>query len=293
MAGLVEQLQAEALDRTVPIAMLLRKAKLAAVKLKLADAVKWIDAELEGYNDEPPPYRNLRGSPKVQTSDGSWHSIPTRDEGLAETMSKKTIYEAVTSLEVTLASGNSFFLAPLPARVAAAFENVYNASIVAVAVEIPASAFAAIIERVRDLVFNWVLELETAGVVGDGLSFSGEERTIATNAHISIANFSGNLSTGNVSGPNARVNLGSQDQSTNMMENQTIFKVIERTIRTKINDADLRDKLLTANLEMERANTSGGLVAAYQKFVGLAADHIGLFGPMLPALTALLTGHGS
>ena len=32
-----------------------------------------------------------------------------------------------------------------------------------------------------------------------------------------------------------------------------------------------------------------GFVGAYQKFVGLAADHMGVIGPFLPALTGLLS----
>lgn len=288
--GLVEQLQTEALDRGVPVAMLLRKAKLAAVKLRLTDAVRWIDAELEGYDDTPPTYREVRGTPKAKTADNFWHSIPMRDQDLAEALSQRAIYEPITSLEVTLAGGSKTLMVPLPARTTAVFENIYQASIVAMAIEIPSSSIVKIIEHVRDLVFNWALDLETAGITGSGLSFSAREQQLASTAHISIANFQGNLTTGNATGQNSRINIGSHDNSNNIIKEGNIFDDIERIIIGEIRDVNLQKELLAANIEMKSAHAKGGLLAAYQKFVGIAADHIGLFGPVIPALTALLSG---
>jgi AbiTii len=59
LADLVEQLQADAIDRSVPINDLLRKAKAAAVKLKRADLTQWIEHELSGYpkTTDIPKYR--------------------------------------------------------------------------------------------------------------------------------------------------------------------------------------------------------------------------------------------
>jgi hypothetical protein len=59
--SLVEQLQADALDCTVPVTGLLRKAKAAAVKLRRTDLTQWIENELSGYKarDDLPPYRVL------------------------------------------------------------------------------------------------------------------------------------------------------------------------------------------------------------------------------------------
>ncbi|MBA4043590.1 MAG: hypothetical protein C0471_04105 [Erythrobacter sp.] len=63
MVGLVEELQRDALDTNVRVDQLLRKVKLAAVKLGLSDALLWVDEELNGYQDreELPDYRKTRG----------------------------------------------------------------------------------------------------------------------------------------------------------------------------------------------------------------------------------------
>jgi len=61
--SLVEQLQAEALDRSVPTEDLLRKAKVVAAKLDLPDFLAWIEKELGGYDagDAVPSYRVVSG----------------------------------------------------------------------------------------------------------------------------------------------------------------------------------------------------------------------------------------
>ncbi len=62
---LVLQLQAKAVDADVSVSELLRLAKLIATKLRQADALTWIDRELDGYMDckpeEVPAYRKLTG----------------------------------------------------------------------------------------------------------------------------------------------------------------------------------------------------------------------------------------
>ena len=59
--SLVAQLQREAVDSSVPISDILRKAKILASLLNNEELRRWIDAELKGYNntDDLPDYRKL------------------------------------------------------------------------------------------------------------------------------------------------------------------------------------------------------------------------------------------
>jgi hypothetical protein len=61
--SLIEELQANAIDQSVALGELLRKAKLAAVKLSRADFADWIEAESNGYrgrrNGDVPEYRKV------------------------------------------------------------------------------------------------------------------------------------------------------------------------------------------------------------------------------------------
>lgn len=90
-----------------------------------------------------------------------------------------------------------------------------------------------------------------------------------------------------VSGDNARVNIGSTDNSTNTVTHGALFSDIVATIE-RVVPADQREVLIDAVREMERTRGTGGFVGAYQRFVAVAADHVTLIVPFLPALTALL-----
>jgi hypothetical protein len=98
---------------------------------------------------------------------------------------------------------------------------------------------------------------------------------------------SGGNYTVHVSGPNSRVNIGSQDHSINVAADN-VFGEITAALKAGISDQNKLAELLATVEEMKRERGRSGFMQAYQKFVGLAADHIGLVSPFLPALTNLL-----
>jgi hypothetical protein len=57
MPTIVEQIQRDALDTTIPVSTLLRRVKLAAAKLGIPSVESWVDAELNGYTASVPDYR--------------------------------------------------------------------------------------------------------------------------------------------------------------------------------------------------------------------------------------------
>jgi hypothetical protein len=92
----------------------------------------------------------------------------------------------------------------------------------------------------------------------------------------------------NISGSNARVNIDSTDNSTNIVGDSAVFNDLRGAIRSGVGDDTERDKLISAVNDMDRQHGGGGFLAAYQKFMALAADHMGVVGPFLPALAGLL-----
>jgi hypothetical protein len=61
MPTIIEQLQIDAADPAVPVTTLLRRAKIAAAKLRLERLEQWMELELQGYPDETPEYRTTFG----------------------------------------------------------------------------------------------------------------------------------------------------------------------------------------------------------------------------------------
>jgi hypothetical protein len=91
-----------------------------------------------------------------------------------------------------------------------------------------------------------------------------------------------------VSGQNARVNIGSHDHSTNISTQGDVFGDISAALRDSVKNADEQHQLLAAVDEMKWQRGGAGFAAAYRSFVSLAADHLGVLAPFLPALSQFL-----
>lgn len=90
--------------------------------------------------------------------------------------------------------------------------------------------------------------------------------------------------------PQARVNLHSVDNSHSAINTQSneAFEQTRQLIQGQIGDSQERERLLRSVDDMETAHQSGDFAAAYKRFVGLAADHISVLAPVIPALASLL-----
>jgi len=92
-------------------------------------------------------------------------------------------------------------------------------------------------------------------------------------------------------GPNARINVDSIDNSTNIasVSSERLFVRLRETAST-IADESQRAQILARLDDLERAKESGSFVSAYQSFIGSVADYITIFSPFIPALTLMLSG---
>jgi hypothetical protein len=88
----------------------------------------------------------------------------------------------------------------------------------------------------------------------------------------------------NVNGPNARINIGSTDNSTNVFHQNTPFSEMRKAIEAGVADAIERADLLKRLAELEQAKDRKSASERYQAFVTLAANHMTTLGPLLPVL---------
>lgn len=88
----------------------------------------------------------------------------------------------------------------------------------------------------------------------------------------------------NVTGPNARVNINSTDNSSNVVHEGLPFAEIRRAIESGVIDTTERAGILAklGELEIVRDRESGS--EKYQKFISAMANHMVILGPYLPAL---------
>ena len=90
--------------------------------------------------------------------------------------------------------------------------------------------------------------------------------------------------------PQAHINLNSTDRSTSVINGQTeeVFSRLRALIKESLAESDDLSLLLQRVDDMEGARDSGGFANAYKEFITVAADHMTVLAPLVPALTAML-----
>ncbi len=94
----------------------------------------------------------------------------------------------------------------------------------------------------------------------------------------------------NVTGDNTRFNLNGVDSSINIINQNPseLFQVLRNEIESKVKDEADREKLLIYSQQLEQGIGKEGFAAKYAKFVEVAAKHMAILSPFMPALTQLL-----
>lgn len=110
-----------------------------------------------------------------------------------------------------------------------------------------------------------------------------KENQIGNNERATSVNY-------NLYGSQSRVNINSQDHSTNIIQKDLvgIFDDLKNTISSHIPTEDAEALLQTVR-EMENTVGKKSFIQAYQDFIELAANHATVLAPFLPALAHLLS----
>ena len=169
MTGLVDQLEAAALDSAVPITDLLRKAKTVAVKLRRPDLAVWLDKEMSGYEvtDPVPPYRKMHCEIKFAHPHYGWRPVIGSDHDFDNTQS-------ISEIMSLIASSSDFYTAPLPRKYIENLSRQFGILIDARRI-FYRPQLIAVIDGVRNAVQDWALKLWEADIHGEGMSFTREE----------------------------------------------------------------------------------------------------------------------
>ena len=180
MTGLVLELQREALDSSVPVGSLLRKASVISRKLDLKEVDEWIGCELGGYRDvDPPEYRKVFGELKAWNPVRGWIPVVIPDTEMVELICSRYIPQSVFELEDLLAEGAEAPILKFPSDQQAALMQFMQANMQP-ALHLSRQLLLRIVQAVRDRILNLTLDWEKRGILGEGLTFSREEKANAS-----------------------------------------------------------------------------------------------------------------
>jgi hypothetical protein len=202
MASLVEELQRDALSPQARVSDLLRKAKTIAVKLDLPDLAGWVEKELNGYADaDMPDYRIVHGTVKGRNPYHGWQPVIFNDAKHEDAFSTQRVAQPVAELEDVISRNKEGeLLLPLNSFAKQILMRATGMNL-DFGVVVSGSVPVGILNGVRNALLDWSLKLEKAGIRGDGMSFSTEERQKAHEPQVSynigtIGTFTGNMGSG-------------------------------------------------------------------------------------------------
>jgi hypothetical protein len=182
--SLVLELQADALDDSISVLNLLRKALVVAKKLNIQKFQLWIESELNGYDERTaiPKYRSVHGQLRGWNPYHGWQPIVARDPVFEEFMKSVCdgqVGQPISELVSLLSnSQNDGFLLQPSFQV----ESILVKSVRAqVRINTSKASIHGIVEAVRDVILHWALKLEEDGITGEGMTFSIKEKQIAAN----------------------------------------------------------------------------------------------------------------
>lgn len=201
MITLIQELQNKALDKSITTIELVRLALYVSRKLKIHDFEKWVDSELNGYSDSEkvPSYRNipcrLKGYNHIRRE---WQPIDFEDVHKAELFMKSPVSQPIGELEKLSGasqSKNSMLIIQLPAQLENQLrQGLYpNISPREIALHVDSQHIMGIVDKVRSLILKWGLDLEDAGVKGNGPTFSEQEKQSARESSITYNYYNGEV----------------------------------------------------------------------------------------------------
>ncbi|OIK10069.1 hypothetical protein [Bacillus sp. MUM 13] len=238
MESIVLELQREAMNSTTNISDLLRKSLIVARKLKIGEFEAWISQEMNGYKvnrNEVPDYREVVGVIQWFNPYRGWSPVIIQDEKILEILQKNEIIQPVSEIENLVKSDSNDLAILLPQGVQNMLSDYFGEP-AQFHLSFGKSQAQQIIETVRNIILEWALKLEEDGIMGEGLSFSDNEKKEASKHNYNITNFYAPTS-----GVQFQQNtLNSTQTMTNSMDIGQLTDLISK-IKENINQAGLTE----------------------------------------------------
>lgn len=193
MGSLISEIQKNCIDPNVSTLDILRKLKVAAVKLDLNDVLDWINNELGGYYltfEELPKPRQARGDPRYQNPINGWQPLRTGksdDDGkLAEKLSQVPVRQSIAELEgLVLCDNDTELVFRYPPDREAAITKLMEFQY-PIGVFISPYEIKGVIEDVRNQCLDLALELEKRGIMGENMAFTNDDKSKASNVTLNV-----------------------------------------------------------------------------------------------------------
>jgi hypothetical protein len=207
--GAIAQLQRDAMESKRTVSDVLRRALVIARKLGLKEFDSWVNLELNGYSSvaDLPGYRLITGTPTaINAASGRLVHMTFGDAEARRDATLVKVTSPATDLENLASSKEKRTLVfNWPSGQAEMYER-QNPTHTQPSTIVSRAQLAGILERIRNQVLNLTLQLEEAGVSGEGLQFTEREKAAALSQYFNVYG-PANVANINCSGDHANINV--------------------------------------------------------------------------------------
>lgn len=297
--SLLRDIQTTAVDSESDIATLLRKCKILAFRLGNNDFKRWVDQELNGYNDSSdlPEYRKLHVE-SVGYFSGPFGS-GLRNAPIPPSCLPVEFQEVVT---------HSYLMQPISAYTALinrtersnARENwptdmvalfggdiYHNMHCMSAWKVIPYNSLAALVDTIKTRILNFSLEIENEAPNAGEAPLNAPPLPQEKVSQVFNTYISGNVQNVATGGTHFKQKTSSLSSPTD----DVFQKLLDAIIHANA-DTEITDKICSAVEKMRESHGNTSFGKHYQLFTSILADHIQIFGsvvaPYLPLLAQML-----
>lgn len=232
MTGLVLELQRDAYNQEIRVSTLLRKALAISKKLGIVEIENWLNKELNGYltQDEIPKYRIIYGDVKAWNSyRNSWIPTCLPNAEIEELVSKREIDLPIGELESLIENEAHELRVSLPSYVEKILVEIFDKQMQFYLI-VGKTKFISILEIVRTNILNWTLELEQQGILGEGMSFSAEEKAKAQHITNHITNNIGSMHNSQLQQDSAHATQALNVTETNQADLKAFVEELKKSV---------------------------------------------------------------
>lgn len=242
--SLVLELQRDLISNEVELTTILRKALLISNKLSIKESIQWLEYEMNGYPNTSglfPEYRDVTCNPKALNPYYGWQPLIFDDGNNWDMLKSVPIHWSVAEIENILKkSSDMIYLGGNRAEIVAKSIDTQ------VRFEVSAASLYNILEQVRIKLLNWTTELEQKGILGNGISFSPEEKISAQNFHNCI--FDNSVKNSGALGTNIDFNNSGNIGDSNSITNN-VTNAIDDLIEEIQSDSNLKTEVKDGVIE--------------------------------------------
>lgn len=204
MSSIVLELQKDLLGKDCDILQALRKAHVIAVKLHLTEFDAWIQNELNGYkskDDNFPDYRQMKGVLKAKNPRGRWIPAVIAGKNAQSLLNEVPVFESISALlDMEKKSKDGYFYCIYPPELLTELCLYTNApTYMEIALFISTVNITSLVDKVKNCLLEWTLELEEKGILGENMTFNEKETESAKGVSQQINNYYGTVVNGSVS----------------------------------------------------------------------------------------------